>query len=88
MVKPLMFYGTPAWHPSTKANEAKFERVHVIIISPKKKTSLRGAICNPLKGNWPIRLSLGQTKKKKKKKNAPSDLCTGGTLWSRAKRSC
>jgi hypothetical protein len=28
MVKPLMYYGTPAWHPSTKANEAKFERVH------------------------------------------------------------
>jgi len=27
MVKPLMFYGTPAWHPSTQTNVAKFERV-------------------------------------------------------------
>jgi len=27
MVKPLMFYGTLAWHPSTRKNVAKFERV-------------------------------------------------------------
>ncbi|XP_059489267.1 uncharacterized protein LOC132204659 [Neocloeon triangulifer] len=27
MVKPLMFYGTPAWHPSTQVNMKKFERV-------------------------------------------------------------
>ncbi|CAB3370560.1 Hypothetical predicted protein [Cloeon dipterum] len=27
MVKPLMFYGTPAWHPSTQCNIQKFERV-------------------------------------------------------------
>ncbi|CAB3368687.1 Hypothetical predicted protein [Cloeon dipterum] len=27
MVKPLMFYGTPAWHPSTQCNVQKFERV-------------------------------------------------------------
>jgi hypothetical protein len=29
--------------------------------------SLRVALCSPLKRNWPIRLSLGQTKKKNKK---------------------
>jgi len=28
MVKPLMFYGTPAWHPSTEVNKTKLERVH------------------------------------------------------------
>jgi hypothetical protein len=28
MVKSLMFYGTPAWHPSTEVNKTKFERVH------------------------------------------------------------
>ncbi|CAB3387866.1 Hypothetical predicted protein [Cloeon dipterum] len=27
MVKPLMFYGTPAWHLSTQCNIQKFERV-------------------------------------------------------------
>ncbi|CAB3374422.1 Hypothetical predicted protein [Cloeon dipterum] len=27
MVKPLMFYGTPTWHPSTQCNIQKFERV-------------------------------------------------------------
>jgi hypothetical protein len=27
MVKPLMFYGTPAWHPYTQTNVVKFERV-------------------------------------------------------------
>jgi hypothetical protein len=41
----------------------------LLLFLPKKKISLRVAISNPLKGNWPIRLSLGQTKKKKKKKN-------------------
>ncbi|CAB3384673.1 Hypothetical predicted protein [Cloeon dipterum] len=27
MIKPLMFYGTPAWHPSTQCNIQNFERV-------------------------------------------------------------
>ena len=27
MVKPILFYGTPAWHPETKANTEKIERV-------------------------------------------------------------
>jgi hypothetical protein len=27
MVKPLMFYGTPAWHPSINENITKFEKL-------------------------------------------------------------
>ncbi|CAB3378975.1 Hypothetical predicted protein [Cloeon dipterum] len=53
MVKPLMFYGTPAWHPSTQSNIQKFERVQNRVRSVRawaahfRKSEKRAADCPP-----------------------------------------